>query len=290
MPIVGRIATSGADVAEGVAALHAWGRVAKALADASGVVPIVLVLVGPAVSGPALLLGHRRPRDHDRRRVRLRDRPRRRRRVHRRPHRQRDQLGGAAIHERESGVATARGRRRGRRRCSRSRRCSRYLPVEPSRRPPVDGHRRPGRPPCARAASAVPARATASYDVRTVIDDVLDEHSFLELRARVRAQHGHRARAPRRATGRHRRQPADAPGRHPRHRGVAQGGALRAVVRRVQLPARHLRRHARLRAGQRPRVARHDPPRRRAGARVRRGDRAALCAWCCARRTAARTS
>ena len=38
-PIVGRIASSGADVAEGVASLHAWGRVAKALTDASGVVP-----------------------------------------------------------------------------------------------------------------------------------------------------------------------------------------------------------------------------------------------------------
>src|SRR5205823_636026 len=35
----------------------AWGRVAKALTDASGVVPVILVLVGPAVSGPALLLG-----------------------------------------------------------------------------------------------------------------------------------------------------------------------------------------------------------------------------------------
>jgi acetyl-CoA carboxylase carboxyltransferase component len=55
MPIVGRLASSGADVSEGVSALHAWGTVAKALADASGVVPVVLVLVGPAVSGPALL-------------------------------------------------------------------------------------------------------------------------------------------------------------------------------------------------------------------------------------------
>ena len=57
IPIVGRVASSGADVNEGVAALHAWGRVAKAMSDASGVVPIVLLLDGPAVSGPALLLG-----------------------------------------------------------------------------------------------------------------------------------------------------------------------------------------------------------------------------------------
>ena len=39
IPVLGAVATSGADVGEGVASLHAWGRVARALADASGVVP-----------------------------------------------------------------------------------------------------------------------------------------------------------------------------------------------------------------------------------------------------------
>ena len=57
IPVVGTIASSGADVLEGVSSLHAWGRVAKALADASGVVPTVLIVIGPCVSGPALLLG-----------------------------------------------------------------------------------------------------------------------------------------------------------------------------------------------------------------------------------------
>ncbi len=57
VPVVGTIASSGADVAEGVASLHAWGQVARALASASGLVPTVLVVVGPCVSGPALLLG-----------------------------------------------------------------------------------------------------------------------------------------------------------------------------------------------------------------------------------------
>src|SRR5256885_1076252 len=57
VPIVGAIATSGADVGEGVASLHAWGRVARALTDASGVVPTLLSVVGPCVSGPALMLG-----------------------------------------------------------------------------------------------------------------------------------------------------------------------------------------------------------------------------------------
>src|SRR5439155_17079877 len=57
VPVLGVLATSGAEVHEGVAALHAWGRVARALSAVSGVVPVVLVVVGPCVSGPALLLG-----------------------------------------------------------------------------------------------------------------------------------------------------------------------------------------------------------------------------------------
>src|SRR5918996_3195851 len=36
VPVVGVVATSGADVGEGVAGLHAWGRVARALTEASG--------------------------------------------------------------------------------------------------------------------------------------------------------------------------------------------------------------------------------------------------------------
>ena len=37
--------------------MEGWGRVAKALVDCSGVVPTIIVVDGPAVAGPALLLG-----------------------------------------------------------------------------------------------------------------------------------------------------------------------------------------------------------------------------------------
>ena len=57
VPVVGAVATSGADVGEGVESLHAAGRVARALSEASGVVPTLLAVVGPCVSGPALVLG-----------------------------------------------------------------------------------------------------------------------------------------------------------------------------------------------------------------------------------------
>ena len=180
MPIVGRIASSGADVTDGVASLHAWGRVAKALTDASGVVPIVVVLVGPAVSGPALLLGIA---DHV---IMTRDAfayvsgpdvvvaftgvPI-----------DGDRLGGAAVHERESGVATLVVDDEDEAMSTLDALLS-YLPSNHLADPPYEEFDDPIDRPCARAASAVPARATASYDVRTVINDVLDEHTFFELR------------------------------------------------------------------------------------------------------------
>ncbi len=182
IPVVGAVATSGADVSEGVASLHAWGRVARALVDASGVVPTLMAVVGPCVSGPALLLGlvdqvvmttdafayvtgpdtvtefTGVPID-------------------------RAGLGGAAIHGTRSGVAaavvdddadalSALGA------------LLDYLPDNNLDDPlrldcddPIDRE-------CVKAAGVVPVRATASYDVRDVIGDVLDEDTFLEVRAR----------------------------------------------------------------------------------------------------------
>jgi acetyl-CoA carboxylase carboxyltransferase component len=56
-PLIVIMRSSGADIVEGFVALHGWGLAAKALTDCSGVVPIIMVVEGPAVSGPALLLG-----------------------------------------------------------------------------------------------------------------------------------------------------------------------------------------------------------------------------------------
>jgi acetyl-CoA carboxylase carboxyltransferase component len=182
IPIVGRIASSGADVSEGVASLHAWGRVAKALADASGVVPIVFLLVGPAVSGPALLLGIA---DYV---IMTADAfayvsgpdvvasftgvPI-----------ERDRLGGSAVHERESGVATMVVDDEDEATTALEILLS-YLPSNHLEDPPWESTGDPVDRDCAHAASVVPARSTESYDVRSVIGDVLDAHSFFEIRAR----------------------------------------------------------------------------------------------------------
>lgn len=57
IPFVLVLASSGADVMAGVSSLHGWGRAARGMAACSGMVPVVVVVTGPALSGPALLLG-----------------------------------------------------------------------------------------------------------------------------------------------------------------------------------------------------------------------------------------
>ncbi len=57
IPLVAVITSSGADVNDGVAALHGWGCAAASITSCSGVVPIIFVVTGPTISGPALLLG-----------------------------------------------------------------------------------------------------------------------------------------------------------------------------------------------------------------------------------------
>ncbi len=57
LPFVLSVASSGADVDEGVDALHGWGQAARAIVACSGVVPIIFVVTGPTTAGPALLLG-----------------------------------------------------------------------------------------------------------------------------------------------------------------------------------------------------------------------------------------
>jgi acetyl-CoA carboxylase carboxyltransferase component len=57
LPLIYRLSSPGADIGEGIVATSSWGRAARALVKASGVVPTIVCLEGPAVSGPALLIG-----------------------------------------------------------------------------------------------------------------------------------------------------------------------------------------------------------------------------------------
>ena len=76
---------------------------------------------------------------------------------------------------------------------------------------------------------------------------------LLRTAAGLREEHRHRSGAHGGADGRHRRQPAAGAGRLPGHQERDQGGALRALLRRLQHPGGDLRRRARLHARHRRR-------------------------------------
>jgi acetyl-CoA carboxylase carboxyltransferase component len=182
LPLVGELDTSGAELRDGVAALHAWGRLARALVRISGQVPTLAVVTGACVSGPALALGLF---DHvvmtedafayvtgpdsvaEFTGVTV----------------SREQLGGAGMHAARTGVASMVVADELAARDAIAALLA-FLPDHHLADPPrhaVDDS--PDRR-CEHAAATVPARPSASYDVRVVVDDVLDAGSFLELRAR----------------------------------------------------------------------------------------------------------
>ena len=180
VPVVGELATSGADVTRGLPALHAWGRVAAALSRASGAVPVLLSVLGPCVSGPALLLGMA---DHvvmtgdayayvsgPQAVVEFTGVPT-----------TREALGGSAVHGGPSGLASLVVADEHEARWAVADLLS-FLPSNYLEDPPAASTSDPPDRPCRAAAEVVPSRATASYDMRVVVCDVCDRESFLEVR------------------------------------------------------------------------------------------------------------
>ncbi|HEY4331864.1 MAG TPA: carboxyl transferase domain-containing protein, partial [Ilumatobacteraceae bacterium] len=181
-PLIAVMGSSGADIAEGFSALHGWGMAAKALTACSGVVPTIMIVNGPAVSGPALLIGIA---DHvvmtetayafvsgptmvaeftgvvmDA-----------------------DELGGAVSHARYSGAASLV--------------CTdlesaiaavemllAYLPANTDEEPPNWDTDDPVQRPTPEAGDLLPTSSTGSYDVRHVVRALADDGELLELRAR----------------------------------------------------------------------------------------------------------
>ena len=182
VPLVAVIRSSGADIGEGISALHGWGRAAKALAACSGIVPTILVVDGPAVSGPALFLGladfvimtdaayafvSGPAMVEEFTGVRIGT----------------GELGGPGAHARSSGVATLLANDVDEA-LDLAAQLLGYLPANNTSAPPdlpVDD-------PCERDTSAagklLPAAATGSYDVRALIAELADDGELLELRAR----------------------------------------------------------------------------------------------------------
>ena len=182
-PLIGHLASGGAAVDHGLEALHAWGKAAREMARCSGIVPVILSCQGPAVSGPALLLGladvvvmtadsyafvsgpamvsQLTGVDID---------------VSR--------LGGIDVHARRTGVAALEAED-AEHAADLIAEVLDFLPSHTDQAAP----RRPTNDPPGRRApelrEVIPAAANGSYDVRRVLAAVVDrDHPILELRAR----------------------------------------------------------------------------------------------------------
>ncbi len=182
IPLVGYIASSGADIVEGMAALHGWGTAARSIAACSGIVPIIFAVTGPAVSGPALLLGLA---DHvvmskdayafvsgptmvaEFTGVSI----------------DADELGGAAAHARHSGVASLIVDDHEATRAAVASLLA-YLPASVHQPPPTWPTSDPTDRATPEAGDLLPALSTGSYDVRDVMRSIVDDSEMLELKAR----------------------------------------------------------------------------------------------------------
>ncbi|MFM8382041.1 MAG: acyl-CoA carboxylase subunit beta [Actinomycetota bacterium] len=180
VPFVAVMASSGADIREGFSALHGWGLAAKALTDCSGFVPTIIIVDGPAVSGPALLLGIV---DHvimtqsayafvsgptmvtEFTGVQIDN----------------DELGGAGVHSRYSGSATAVVGDLASA-VDYAQHLLSFLPDHLDAEAPRwatddDPHRS-----TPEAGELIPASSTGSYDVRHVLSALCDDGDYVELR------------------------------------------------------------------------------------------------------------
>jgi acetyl-CoA carboxylase carboxyltransferase component len=179
IPMVFVLASSGADVSEGIDSLHGWGQAARALAACSGIVPVLGVVIGPAISGPALMLGiadvvimspeafafvSGPAMVEEFTGVRIG--------IH--------QLGGAPVHARSSGL------------CAieavdeldamdHVENILALLPAHADDLPPLGPTTDPEDRVVPELREAIPARTTSSYDVRTVAAHLCDDAVFTEL-------------------------------------------------------------------------------------------------------------
>ena len=240
-PIVGINDSGGARIQEGVVSLAGYADIFLRNVQASGVIPQISLVMGPCAGGavysPAItdfvmmveetshmfITGPEVVKTVTGEEVSF------------------EELGGAATHASRSGVAhfTAPDERALFGDC-------RYLL---SFLPPSNAEPAPWEPPSdpadredAELDELIPDDAAKPYDMHQVIRRVVDDAEFLEVQARCAEKSDLRVRQARRLPRRGRRKPAAGPRRGARHLELGEGRPLRPHLRRLQHPARHVRR------------------------------------------------
>ena len=270
-PVVGLNDSGGARIQEGVLSLGGYADIFLRNTLASGVIPQISAIMGPCAGGavysPAITDFNIMVEGTSYMFVTGPDV------IKTVTHEEvtKEELGGAMTHNATSGVAHFA--------VPDDRECLRlvrellgYLPSNNVDDPP----RRETADPIDREDEAldrlVPESPNQPYDILDLIHAVVDDGVFLEVHRYFARNIVVGIRAARRPQRRHRREPARLSGRHAGHGLLGEGGALRALLRRLQHSARHLRRRARLHARHQAGVRRHHPPRRQAAVRLCRGD------------------
>jgi acetyl-CoA carboxylase carboxyltransferase component len=180
LPLVVLVASSGADVTEGLAASAGWGLAARAIVSCSGVVPVLMAATGPAVSGPALLLGLA---DHV---VMTADAyafvsgPAMVQEFTGVPT-SADELGGPGVHAATTGLASLVVTDRDAALDALTE-LLQYLPDHVDAMPPMLATDDPPDRLCPELVALVPASSTGAYDVRDAIRAIADDGVVLELR------------------------------------------------------------------------------------------------------------
>jgi len=176
IPFVFFVASSGADVQDGIAALHGWGTAAAAVSRCSGQVPVIAAATGPVVSGPALLLGlsdlvvmsseavafvsgPQMVAEFTGIQIGLRE------------------LGGTATHARASGLCAVESDDVD----GAVAELLEYLPSNTDEAPPVAPVSDSVLRPTPELRAVIPDRKAASYDVRDVIRSLCDDGELCEL-------------------------------------------------------------------------------------------------------------
>ncbi|MFP5489566.1 MAG: acyl-CoA carboxylase subunit beta, partial [Acidimicrobiia bacterium] len=182
IPLVFVMTSAGANIGEGIAPLHGWGRVARALTRCSGVVPTFAILDGPAVSGPALLLGLMDFVIATERAYAFVNGP-----VMVRQFTgieiSKEELGSPASLEKNAGLTTTVVPDRGAG-AEVIEELLGYLPNHVDEDPPLRPTTDPFDRPCPEAGELVPETSTGSYDVRAVAEAIVDEDTLFEVRGR----------------------------------------------------------------------------------------------------------
>ena len=270
-PVIGLNDSGGARIQEGVVSLGAYGDVFVRNVQCSGVIPQISAIMGPCAGGavysPAMtdfifmvketshmfITGPEVIKTVTGEEVEF------------------EELGGAMTHNSKSGVAHFAADDE--EQCLADiRYLMSFLPQNNLELPPrVEPYDDPERMDEA-LDEIVPPDPQKPYDMRDVVSLVRRRRRVLRGPAALRAEHHHRLQPARRLSRRDRRQPAEAPRGRARHRVVGEGGAVRAVLRRVQRSPDHLHRRPRLPPRDLAGVERDHPPRGQAAVRLHRGD------------------